>query len=174
MLAVLSALLILLLISSGSYKNYYTIEEVYTVKKDNEFIQLVAVQFKLNPYDFTHVENFKAKIDSIMNEIQNKIDPRYDALVVFPEDIGTMLVLEGMDNIISDSQTLEEGIKKAIKKYPVSIGIRKILYRTSWTRAMFLCRSKIWQRYISIHSQIWRKSMGYISLPVLSSYLIMR
>jgi len=70
-LAVLSVLVILLLISSGSYKNYYSIEEVYTVKKDNEFIQLVAVQFKLNPYDFTRVENFKAKIDSIMNEIQN-------------------------------------------------------------------------------------------------------
>ena len=162
-LAVLSVLVILLLISSGSYKNYYSIEEVYTVKKDNEFIQLVAVQFKLNPYDFTHVENFKAKIDSIMNEIQNKIDPRYDALVVFPEDIGTMLVLEGMDNIISDSQTLEEGIKKAIKKYPVSIGIRKILYRTSWTRAMFLCRSKNMAKiYFDTFSNMAKKYGVYI------------
>lgn len=140
-----------------------SVKENYTMQKDNKFIQLVAVQFKLNPHDFTQSQNFKAKIDSIMANIKSRIDPKYNTLVVFPEDTGTMLVLDGMDNVIKSSHTLNEGIEKSIRQHIITMGIEKILYRTSWPRTLFLYKSQdMAKTYFETFSNAAKKYEVYI------------
>lgn len=140
-----------------------TMKEDYVMKKDNKFIQLVAVQLKLNANDFVNSQNFKTKIDNIMVKINSQIDPRYNTLVVFPEDTGTMLVLNGMNSIIQSSHTLNEGIKNSIKQHIIPIGIKKLLYRASWPRALFLYKSQnMAKTYFETFSNVAKKYNMYI------------
>jgi predicted amidohydrolase len=139
------------------------LKENYVMQKDNKFIQLAAVQFKLNSDDFTQSANFKTKINAIMADTKTKIDPRYNTLVVFPEDIGTMLVLDEMGDVINHSHTLNEGIEKSIRRHIISIGIRKLVYRTSWSRTFFLYKSQSMAKtYFETFSEAAQKYGVYI------------
>ena len=66
--------------------------------KHNDLIQLVAVQYRLDTEVFANSQKFATKIESLMVKIRNLIDDKYQTLVVFPEDIGTMLKEWGTRN----------------------------------------------------------------------------
>ena len=131
--------------------------------KHNDFIQLVAVQYKLDTEIFANSQKFAAKIESLMVKIRNLIDDKYHTLVVFPEDIGTMLILDGMTEVVKNSQSLKEGIEKFIKQNFLTIGLKKIFYRTSWQRMLFLHKSNnIAKLYFETFSYAARKHGVYI------------
>jgi predicted amidohydrolase len=114
----------------------------HAMQKDNQLIQLVAVQYELKLDHFTTSHHFKTKINSVMADIKNKLDAKYNTLVVFPEDIGTMLVLDAMGDVINHSDTLHEGTEKFIRRHTFAMSIRKLIYRTSWPRTLYLYKSQ--------------------------------
>jgi hypothetical protein len=54
--------------------------------------QLVEVQMKLAINDFYSQENFETKISNLMENVANEANPELPTLVVFPEDVGLMLI----------------------------------------------------------------------------------
>src|SRR5690554_5197545 len=61
-------------------------------------IQLVAVQMTLDLDDYWSYEAFEAKIRRQFEAVTQVTEPGLPALVVFPEDVGLMLVVQGMES----------------------------------------------------------------------------
>src|SRR5690606_29543592 len=58
-------------------------------------VQLVAVQMSLDLNDYWTREAFERKIREQMDAVAAATDPNLPTLVVFPEDVGLLLVVQG-------------------------------------------------------------------------------
>ena len=68
-------------------------------------IQLVAVQMHLDINDFWTRDAFEAKMHQLMDRVAAGIDPDIPTLVAFPEDVGLLLVAQGMEAHLKKKQT---------------------------------------------------------------------
>jgi predicted amidohydrolase len=132
--------------------------------------QLVAVQMKLNIDDFYSQQSFEKKIEGLMREVADKIDAEYPVLVVFPEDVGLMLIALEHQQTLSTAQTIEDAIKKMTMKYFLPLVWYRLRYNISWVPALYYYRSKaIAQAYFDTFSSLAEKYQAYIvagSIPL--------
>lgn len=125
--------------------------------------QLVAVQMKLNIDDFYSQQSFAEKIEGLMEEMADKIDAKSPTLVVFPEDVGLMLIAQGNQQTLSTVQTVEEAIKKMTMKYILPLLWYRARYHISWVPALYYHRNRvIAQAYFDTFSSLARKHQVYI------------
>lgn len=72
---------------------------------------LVAVQTYMEPADYASAEAFQAKLDGYMAEADAQGWLQPDTIVVFPEWIGTWLVLVNEKEELYEAETLEEAMQ---------------------------------------------------------------
>lgn len=120
-------------------------------------IQLVAVQLTLNLDNYWTPEAFEASIRSRMAEVATHLDPAVPALVTFPEDVGLMLVVQGMQDQLAGLTSIEEAIGRAVRSNIVPLAWTRLVRRQSWVPALFLHRNQdIAGTYFTVFSQAAR------------------
>ncbi len=126
-------------------------------------IQLVAVQTALRLEDYWTQEAFAARLASIMDDVHGQITDGIPTLVVFPEDIGLSLVLQGMENQLQRVSSMADGIQKVTKAHLVPAFWQRFRSRLSWVPALFLHRHRlIANAYFSTFSQLAKGHGVYI------------
>lgn len=106
-------------------------------------IQLVAVQMTLDIDDFWSREAFEAAIRERMDAVTAETDPALPTLVVFPEDVGLLLVLQGMEARLSGIESIEEAISSAVQAHVVALSWTRLIRWKSWVPALFLNRNRL-------------------------------
>ncbi|MFA7574650.1 MAG: nitrilase-related carbon-nitrogen hydrolase [Arcobacteraceae bacterium] len=125
--------------------------------------QLVAVQMKLNIEDFYSQQDFTKKIENLMEEVATKTNSDLPALVVFPEDIGLMLIAQKNKETLSTVHTIEEAIKKMTMKHLLPLAWYRIRYNLSWVPALYYYYNKeIARTYFDTFSNLAKKYRMYI------------
>lgn len=109
---------------------------------EDNLIQLAAVQMQLDLDDFWSPEAFENRIQQIMERIHDKLDPSLPALVAFPEDVGLMLMVQGMEDRLSNVETIAEAIESATRAYFLQAAWTRLIRQVSWVPALYLHRHK--------------------------------
>jgi len=133
-------------------------------------IQLVAVQMKLELNDYYSRGSFEEKIKKLMKKAANKINPEFPVLVVFPEDVGLMLIAQGNEDALKAVETIKEAIKKMSMKYFLPVLWCRIKYNISWVPALYYYHNKvIAETYFETFSMLAKEYQSHIvagSLPL--------
>lgn len=87
------------------------IDDVSSYGSDTGSGNLVAVQTYIEPGDYASSEAFQAKMDGYMAEAQAQGWLQPDTIVVFPEWIGTWLVLSNEKQELYEADTLEAAMQ---------------------------------------------------------------
>jgi len=125
--------------------------------------QLVAVQMKLEINDFYSQENFEIKISNLMERVANEANPELPTLVVFPEDVGLMLIALENQQTLSTVKTIEDAIKKMTMKHFLPLVWYRLRYNISWVPALYYYRHKvIADTYFKTFSRLAKKYNVYI------------
>lgn len=136
-----------------------------------EFIQLAAVQMRWRLEDYTTPERFAARVDGLMRQVSERLDPRYPALVAFPEDVGILTALAGEGEALNGAGTLEAAVERMVRRHLPAVLWNRARHRASWPRAVFLTRREVMARtYFETFSAAARKYgvhlvAGSIPLP---------
>lgn len=118
-------------------------------------IQLVAVQMTLDLADFWSYESFEAKIREQMDAATADLDPELETLVVFPEDVGLMLVVQGMESRLAGIDSIEEAISTAVSSRALALAWTRLIRWKSWVPALFLNRNRlIAETYFGVFSDV--------------------
>lgn len=130
---------------------------------EHPWIQLVAVQMKLELEAYFSREAFAAKIGEIMDKVYRTIDPGVPALVVFPEDAGLMLVLAGMEKRLRRAAGIARGIEAAVRALFFPALYHRVRHRLQWVPALFYTRRKaIASSYFDVFSNAARSCGVYL------------
>src|SRR5690625_2661471 len=105
-------------------------------------IQLVAVQMTLDLDDYWSYEAFEASIRRQMDAVAAGTDPDLPTLVVFPEDVGLMLVVQGMQERLAGVESIETAIETAVGAHAVPLAWTRLIRWKSWVPALFLNRNR--------------------------------
>jgi predicted amidohydrolase len=125
--------------------------------------QLVAVQMKLEINDFYSQESFERKISNLMEEVANEANPELPTLVVFPEDVGLMLIAQDNQETLNKVETIEEAIKKMTMKHFLPLVWHRLRYNISWVPALYYYYNKsIAETYFKTFSSLAKRYNVYI------------
>lgn len=131
---------------------------------DSAEIQLVAVQMTLDINDFWSRDAFESAIGERMAAVAAQTDPELPTLVVFPEDVGLLLVLQGMESRLSGIESIEEAISSAVQANVVALSWTRLIRWKSWVPALFLNRNRqIAETYFEVFSEAAREHGVYIA-----------
>lgn len=126
-------------------------------------IQLVAVQMSFDLDDYWSRDAFAAKIRRLMQQVAREIQPELPTLVVFPEDVGLMLVVQGMRERLQGVETIEEAIQRAVRAHLIPLAITKWRRKLSWVPAFYLYRHRaIAETYFEVFSQVAKEYGVYL------------
>lgn len=126
-------------------------------------IQLVAVQMGLSLDDYWSRKAFQEKIGKTVDAVKQAIDPSVPTLVAYPEDVGLMLVLQGLNDELSHVTTVAEAIARATRTLFLPALGRRIVHRLSWVPALFLTRHRlIAETYFDVFSNAARTLGAYL------------
>lgn len=106
-------------------------------------VQLVAVQMRLDLNDFWSKDAFERKINEQMELVAAATDPNLPTLVVFPEDVGLMLVVQGMERRLAGITSIEEAIGAAVKANLVPLLWTRLIRWKQWVPALLLNKNKL-------------------------------
>ncbi len=106
-------------------------------------VQLVAVQMTLDLGDYWSRDAFEAKIREQMEAVAAATDPVLPTLVVFPEDVGLMLVVQGMEERLAGIDSIEQAIGTAVQSQLVPLLWTRLIRWKSWVPALFLNRNRL-------------------------------
>ncbi len=135
-------------------------ETAVTVPTD---IQLVAVQMTLDLNDYWTQEAFEASIRRQMEAVAAATDPDLPTLVVFPEDIGLMLVVQGMEDRLAGIDSIEEAIGTAVRSQVLALSWTRLIRWKSWVPALLLNRNRLMaESYFGVFSDIAREYGVYL------------
>lgn len=133
-------------------------------------VQLVAVQMTLDLSDFWSKSAFERKINEQMELVAAATDPELPTLVVFPEDVGLMLVVQGMEKRLAGITSIEEAIGAAVKANVVPLLWTRLIRWKSWVPALLLNKNKLMaEAYFETFSAAARDHGVYIvagSIPL--------
>ena len=101
-------------------------------------IQLVAVQMQLDLNDYWTREAFERKIREQMDAVAAAADPDLPTLVVFPEDVGRLLVVQGMEQRLAGIDSIGTAIETVIKAHTVPLLWTRLIRWKSWVPALLL------------------------------------
>lgn len=126
-------------------------------------VQLVAVQMTLELDDFWSREAFEASVRQRMDDVAAATDPDLPTLVVFPEDVGLLLVLQGMESRLSGIDSIEEAISTAVQSHVVALSWTRLIRWKSWVPALFLNKNRlIADTYFGVFSDVAREYGVYV------------
>ena len=121
-------------------------------------IQLVAVQMHLDINDFWTRDAFEAKMHQLMDRVAAGIDPDIPTLVAFPEDVGLLLVAQGMEAHLKEADSIDAALEAAIKAELLSSAKEQSLNELHWVPAL-LQRSRSLlrptSRSLRSSSEVW-------------------
>lgn len=133
-------------------------------------VQLVAVQMRWRVEDYATAEAFARRVDAIMREAAARLDRRYPALVVFPEDVGILTALVGEADAVSGAETLQEAVARVVRRHLPDVLWQRARHGVSWPRAVFLARADTMARtYLETFSAAARRYGVYVvagSIPL--------
>lgn len=128
-----------------------------------ENIQLAAVQMRLDLDDFWTPEAFEASIRRQFELVGEAADPDVPALVVFPEDVGLLLVLQGMEKQLAGITSIEEAINRAVRTKLLPVAWTRLIRWKSWVPALLLNRNRvIAETYFTVFSEAARDYGMYV------------
>lgn len=116
---------------------------VYMQGNSGSLIQLAAIQMTLDLDDFWTREAFEEKMRGLMERTKEKLDPTIPALVVFPEDVGLMLVAQGLEEKLGVVSSISEAIEAAIRAYMLPAAWIRLRRGVSWVPALYLHRHQV-------------------------------
>lgn len=129
----------------------------------SDAIQLVAVQMSFNLDDFWSREAFEAKIRGLMEQVAGETEPGLPTLVVFPEDVGLMLIAQGMRDRLGEVESIAEAIERAVKAHLVPLALTKWRRKLSWVPALYLYKQRaIAETYFDVFSTMAREYGVYL------------
>src|SRR5690554_3019050 len=105
-------------------------------------VQLVAVQMRLNLADYWTREAFEGKVREQMDAVAAATDPTLPTLVVFPEDVGLMLVVQGMERRLAGIDSIATAIETAVRANTVPLLWTRLIRRTSFVPALLLNKNR--------------------------------
>lgn len=106
-------------------------------------IQLVAVQMELDLNDYWTKEAFEAKIRAQLEDVAAQTNPDLPTLVVFPEDVGLLLVVAGMEERLAGITSIETAIETAVTTNVVPLLYHRLVHWKSWVPALFIHRNQV-------------------------------
>src|SRR5690554_1954237 len=116
-------------------------------------VQLVAVQMQLDLADYWTREAFERKIREQMDAVAAATDPNLPTLVVFPEDVGLMLVVQGMEQRLAGIDSIGTAIETAVKAHTMQLLWTRLIRWKSWVPALLLNKNKLMaQTYFEVFS----------------------
>lgn len=126
-------------------------------------VQLVAVQMTLDLADYWTREAFEAKVRAQMDEVAARTDPDLPTLVVFPEDVGLMLVVQGLERRLASADTIEAAINRAVRANMVPLAWTRLRRQVSWVPALMLNRHRlVAETYFEVFSSAAREYGVYL------------
>ena len=105
-------------------------------------IQLVAVQLKLDLSDYWTREAFERKIRERMDAVAAATDGSLPTLVVFPEDVGLMLVVQGMEERLAGIDSIATAIETAVRVNTVGLLWTRLIRWQGWVPALLLNKNR--------------------------------
>ncbi len=138
------AAVIILLVAAGSCQPGAPQRPVATAEHlrldSPDMINLVAVQMSVDLTTYRDAGTFADEVEDIMQRADSKVGLGPDSLVVFPENAGTLTVMCGHYDSLTEAETLQEGIEGVVMGNLMSVLYQKLSRRSSWARALFLAR----------------------------------
>lgn len=126
-------------------------------------VQLVAVQMTLDLNDYWTREAFERKIRQQMDAVAAATDPSLPTLVVFPEDVGLMLVVQGMEKRLAGIDSIGTAIETVVKAHTVQLLWTRLIRWKSWVPALLLNKNKlVAQTYFEVFSAAARDYGVYL------------
>jgi predicted amidohydrolase len=134
-------------------------------------VDLFCVQPVMTPEDYFTKEAFYHKIDRYFRAAAKTRTPGRPAVIVFPEDIATFLLLEGQQDIVAGVRTLDDAFKTIGRKKLGRIVLTMIQYGTVRTRRAFFTggATGVWHIW---HGTMARLAHDYEMTVVAGSALI--
>lgn len=109
---------------------------------DSAEIQLVAVQMKLDLDDYWTRDAFERKIRERMDAVAAATDSDLPTLVVFPEDVGLMLVVQGMQERLAGIDDIATAIEAAVLANTVPLLWTRLIRWKGWVPALLLNKNR--------------------------------
>lgn len=127
-------------------------------------VNIAAVQFKWKMEDYKSRETLQDRVDGILKDIRSKIDNTLPLLVVFPEDIGTPILLFGSYDQIKDTGNFAQAAQALIMANLPGVLKYKFKYGVSFIRSLILSKAAYMEdEYIKIFSSSSKKYNAYIA-----------
>lgn len=126
-------------------------------------IQLVAVQLELDINDYWTPASFEQLITGHMAKVAERTATGVPTLVVFPEDVGLLLAISGMEKQLAGIDSIEKAIGKAVSSNAIPLLWTRLIRWKSWVPALFLHRQKIIaEAYFETFAAVAREHEVYI------------
>ncbi|MFO7973464.1 MAG: nitrilase-related carbon-nitrogen hydrolase [Candidatus Hydrogenedentota bacterium] len=127
-------------------------------------LQIVAVQMHWSLADYADEEAFKSKIDGLIQEGMEQVEPGFPVLFVFPELLGAPLYLLGDYDLVKNRETFAEAMEGVITHTPVGVLFYMARFGVGPARALCLTKGKTAGRvYVETFSEAARRHRVYIS-----------
>lgn len=126
-------------------------------------VQLVAVQMALDLGDHWTREAYERKIDEQMRLATAGLRDDLPTLVAFPEDVGLMLVAQGMEKRLGGIGSIETAIQTAVQSNVVPLAWLRVRHGVSWVPALLLHKNRsIAETYFETFAKAARKYGVYV------------
>ncbi len=120
--------------------------------------------------DYATAEAFARRVEGLMRQAAARLDKRYPALVVFPEDVGILTALVGEAEALDEAETLQTVVERVVRRHLPEVMWQRARHQVSWPRAVFLARGETMARtYLETFSAVARKYGVYVvagSIPL--------
>lgn len=127
-------------------------------------LDLFAVQPYMDLSDYANATAFYHKMDLLLQKVSPYRQADIPALVVFPEDLATFLVLADNLDLIEGTRAMSEAFSRIGQRLWPSLARYMLQYRTlSLRQAFFLFNApKVWRIWQTTMSQLARQYHAYI------------
>lgn len=134
-------------------------------------VDLFCVQPYMRPDDYLTREAFYHKIDRYFQAASQQRTPGQPALIVFPEDLATFLLLEGHQDLLSRAKTLEEAFTVLGKEKAGKLLWTMVQYGTTRMKRAFFAEgaARVWHIW---HGTMVRLAHDYHMTVVAGSALL--
>jgi predicted amidohydrolase len=126
-------------------------------------VNIAAVQYKLKVEDYRSRVTFQNRINSIMEDIKSRVDSSIPLMVVFPEDIGTPILLYNSYEIMNKKYSFADALQSLISSNLAPVLKYKLRFGISFIRALVLSQSiRMEKEYKAAFSIAAKKYNAYI------------
>lgn len=134
-------------------------------------VDLFCVQPYMRPEDYFTREAFYHKMDRYFLAASQKRTAGRPALIVFPEDLATFLLLEGQSELLEDVKTLSDAFRAIGQRHRRSLLWTMVQYGTLRMKRAFFARgaSRVWHVW---HGTMARLAHDYEMTVVAGSALL--